>query len=95
MNLMRDAVLNESTDFMNLELSSIHTSDELRSVFIPTPRIVRSLNEFNWIPPDHLIGKVIADRVIRTRSEQNDSAKTDFETRKEYQYFGRQNNSMS
>ena len=33
--------------------------------------------------------------MIRTRSEQNYNAKTDFETRRENQDFGRQNNSMS
>ena len=45
--------------------------------------------------PGNIIGEVTSDRVIRTRSEQNYSAKTDFETRRENKDFGRQNNSMS
>ena len=36
MNLMHDAVLTKSTNFMNLGLSSVHTSDKFGSVFIPT-----------------------------------------------------------
>ena len=39
MNLTRDAVLTESPNFVNLGLSSVHTSDELGSVFIPATRI--------------------------------------------------------
>ena len=92
---MRDAVLTESPNFMNLGLSSVHTSDELGSVFIPTTRIGRPIDGSNLIPPGHIFGEVTADRVIRTRSEQNYSAKTDFETRRENQDFGRQTNSMS
>ena len=95
MNLTRDAVLTESLNFMNLGLLSVHTSDELGSVFIPTTIIVRNIDGSNWLLPGHSIGEVTADRVSRTRSEQNYNAKTDFETRRENQDFGRQNNSMS
>ena len=79
---------------MNLGLSSVHTSDKLRSIFIPTTRIRSPNDGHNWLLPGHCIGKVTADRVIRTRSKQNYNAKIGFETRRENQYFGRQNNSM-
>ena len=68
MNLTRDAVLAESPNFVNLGLSYVETSDELRSVFIPTTRIRIMTDGSNWIPPGHIIGEVTADRVIRTGS---------------------------
>ena len=80
---------------MNLGLSSVHISDELGSVLISTTRIGRLMDGSNWLLPGHLIGDVTADRVSRTRSEHNYNAKTDFETRRENQDFGRQNNYMS
>ena len=95
MNLKCDAILTESPNFVNLGLSSVHTSDELRSVFIPTTIIGRPMDGSNRILSGHRIVEVTADIVSRTRSEQNYSAKTDFETRRENQGFGRQNNSMS
>ena len=95
MNLTRDAVLNKIQNFMNLGLSSVHTSDEIGSVFIPPTIIGRPDDGSNWLPPGHRIGEVAADRVIRMGSGQNYNAKTDFETRRENQDFGRQNNSMS
>ena len=36
MNLARDTVLTKSPNFMDLGLSSVHTTDELGSIFIPT-----------------------------------------------------------
>ena len=83
---------------MNLGLLSVHASDELRSVLIPTNRIGRPTDRSNYLLPGHLIGEVTADRVSRTRSEQNYNDKIYFETRREgvvNQEFGRQNNYMS
>ena len=94
-NLTRDDVFTESPNFMNLGLSSVHTSDELGSVLFPNARIGRPVDRSNWIPPGHLIGEVTTDIVSRTRSEQNYISKNDFETRRENQDFGRQNYSMS
>ena len=45
--------------------------------------------------PGHVFGKATALGVIRTSPEQNYSTKTDFETRKENQYFKWQNISTS
>ena len=70
MNLTHDAVLMESPNFMNLGLSSVHTLDEIGSVFIPTTRIGRPTDGLNWILPGHHIGEVAADRAIRTKSEK-------------------------
>ena len=69
MNLRRDSVITESPKFMNMGLSSVHTLDELRSVFIPTTRIGRPADVSNWLPPYHRIGEVTADIVIRMGSE--------------------------
>ena len=98
MNLVRDTVLTESPNFMNLGLSSVHTSDELGYIFIPTTIIGRPMIGSNWLPPGHHIGEVTADRVSGTRPEKNYNSKSYFETRRGgvvNQYFGRQNNSMS
>ena len=95
MNLTRDAVLAESPNFMNPGLLSVHTSDELGYVVILTNRIRKPTGGSNWLLPGHFIGEVTADRVIKTGSEQNYNARTDFETRGGNQDFGRKNNSMS
>ena len=95
MNFTRDEVLTISPNFMNMGLLSVHASDELGFFSIPATRIGRSIDGSNWILPVHLIGEVTADVMIRTRQEKNYSPKTDFETRRENQYFGRQNNSTS
>ena len=80
---------------MNLGISSVHTSGELRHFSIPTTIIGRPGDGYNWLLPGHIIGEVAAEIMSRTRSEQNYSSKTDFETRRENQDFGRQNISMS
>ena len=98
MNLAHDTVLTKSPNFMNLGVSSVHTSDELVSVCIPTTRIRRPVDGYYWLPPCHLIGEIILDRVSGARPEQNYNSKSDFETRRGgvvNQDFGRQNNSMS
>ena len=94
-NFGSDAVFTEIPNFVNLGLASVHTSDELGSVSIPTTIILTPTDGSNWLPTSHSIGEVTADRVSRTGSEQDNNSKTDFETRRENQYFGRQNNSMS
>ena len=77
----RDAVLTKSPNFMNLGLSPVHASDEFVSFSIPNTRIGSPTDGYNWIPPVRCIGEVIADRMSRTRSDQNCISKTDFETR--------------
>ena len=66
---MSDAVLTESPNFMNLGISSVHISNELGSVFIPTTIIKRPTDVSNWPPLGHIIGEVTVDREIRKRSE--------------------------
>ena len=95
MNLTRDVVLTESPNSVNLGLSSVHTSNELGSVFIPTTIIGTPRDVSNWLPPGHPIDEDTSNRVSRTGSEHDYIAKTDFETRRENQNFGRQNNYMS
>ena len=98
MNLTRDTVFTESPNFMNLGLWYVHKSDELGSIFIPTNRIRRPTDASNWLLPSRHIGEVSADRVSRTRTEQNYNPKSDFETRRGgvvNQYFEVQNISMS
>ena len=71
MNFRSDAVLSESTNFVSLGLASVHTSDELRSVFIPTIIIEAPTDVPNWLPTSLIIGEVKVDRVIRTGSEKD------------------------
>ena len=94
-NLTRDAVITKSPNFVNLGISSVHTSDGLGYAFIPNTRIRRPKYGSKYISPVHCIGEITVDRVSRTGSEQNYNAKTDFGTRRENQDFGCQNNSMS
>ena len=75
MTLRPDTVLTKIPKFTNLGLLSVHTLDELRSVFVPTTRIRRTKNGYNWISPGYIICEVTANRVSRTRSDQNFSAK--------------------
>ena len=56
MKLALDTVLTKSPNFMNPGLSSVHTSDELGSVFIPTTRIGIPTDGSNWLLTDHCIG---------------------------------------
>ena len=98
MNLARDTVLTKIPNFMDLGLSSVHTTDELGPVFIPTTRIGSPMHVSNWIPPGHRISEATVDRVSETRLKQNYNYNSDFETRRGevvYQYFGRNNDSMS
>ena len=95
MNLTRDAVLTKVPNFVNLGLSSVHTLDELGSVFSPTTRIKMPMDVFNWLPPGNCIVEVIAYRVNRTWFEQDYISRTDFLNTRENQDFGRQNSSMS
>ena len=47
MNLTHDAILEESPNFMNLGISSVHTSGKLGSIFIPTTIIGRRMDGSN------------------------------------------------
>ena len=78
MNLTYDAVLTESPNFVNLGILSVHTSDELGSVFVPNTTIGTLTDGSNWLLPGHCIGNVTAYRVIRMGSEQDYNPKTDF-----------------
>ena len=92
---MRDTDLTKSPNFVNLGLSSIHTSDELWSVFILTTRIGTPADGSNLLPPGHFIGEFTQDKVIRTGSDQDYNAKTNFGSMRVNQYFGRQSNPLS
>ena len=80
---------------MNLGISAVHTSDEIRSFSIPSTIFGRMTYGSNWIYPGNLIGKVTESKMSKTRSTQNHSSKTDFENMRGNQYFERQNISMS
>ena len=85
---MCDAVLTKIPNFVNLGLLSVHTSDELGSFFVPTSRIRTPTDGSKWILPGHPIGRITVDRVIRTESEQDYNARTDFETRRKIKILG-------
>ena len=68
MNFTRDAIINKSPNFMNLGLSAVNTSNELRPFSILTIRTGSPIDGSNCLPPGYLIGEVTAARMIRTRS---------------------------
>ena len=80
---------------MHLGLPAVNASYELRSFGTPATIFGRPIDGSNWSAPGHIFEEVTADRMSRTRIEQNYSYKTDFENRRENQNFGRQNISMS
>ena len=86
---MINIVGTKAPGFMHLELPSVNTQDELRSFGTPANRFRRPTDESIWSAPDHVFVEVTVVGMSRTRSEQSYSYKTDFETRKENQDFGR------
>ena len=49
MNFGSDTVLSKNPNFMNFGLSPVNTIDELRSVIVPTTRVVRPTNGSDWL----------------------------------------------
>ena len=88
-NFMRNVVGTEIPDFMHLGLPAVNASDELGSFGTPATRVGRPIYGSNWCVPGHVFGEATAVGVSGTRSEKNYSSKTDFETRRENQDFGR------
>ena len=80
---------------MYLGLLAVNASDELRSFGTPATRLGSLADVPNWSAPVHVFGSFTAVGMSGTRSEQNYSYKTDFETKRENQDFGRQNISLS
>ena len=89
------AVGTKAPEIMHLGIPAANASDELRSFVTPATRFGRTEDGSNWSARVHIFGEVTAAEMSRTRSEQNYSHKTDFESRKENQDFGHQNISMS
>ena len=98
MNFGSDTVLSESPDFMDFGLSSVNTTDELGSVFVPTTNVGRSKDGYNCLPPGYNISESTVDRVIGTKAKNHYNFKSEFETRRDKMFdqdFGRQNDPMS
>ena len=95
MNFGSDTVLSKSPKFMNFGLSSVKTTGELGYVFVPTTRVRRPTNGSNYIPPSHAISEATVDRASKAKAKNHYNFKSDFETRREIQDFGRQNDPMS
>ena len=94
-NFMRNAVGTKSPTFMNLWLPAVHTSNELGSFSTPATIVGRPTDGSNCRAPGHVFGEATAVGVSGTRSEQNCSPKTDFETIRGNQHFERHGISMS
>ena len=84
-NLTRNSVGTESPDFMDLGILAVHASYELRLFGAPATIFGRPTDGLSWSAPSHVFGEATAVGVSGTRSEQNYSSKTDFETRKRTQ----------
>ena len=66
-----DNVLSESINFMDFGLSSVNTTYELGSIFIPTTRSEMPTDGSNWLPPGHDISEATADRASRTNAKNH------------------------
>ena len=71
MNFGSDTVLSESPNFVDFELSSVNTTDDLRSVFFPNTIIGMPIDVFNWLPSGHEMSEVTADRVSGTNAKNH------------------------
>ena len=90
-----NAVGTEAPEFVYLGIPDVNASDKFSSFGKPNTKVGRPTDGSNWYVLGNVFGEVTAFGVSGTRSEQNYSYKTDFETRRENQDFGRQNISMS
>ena len=98
MNLVNNTVLSESANLMDFGMLYVHTSDELRSIFVPINRIKRPIDGSYSLLPDHFISGDIADRVSGTKAKKQYNFKVEFETSRDKvvdTYFGLQNGPMS
>ena len=95
MDFTSNAIRTEASDFVHLGLLYVNAPDVLRSFVYPATRFGGPTDGFNYSAPSNIFGEVIVIGMSGTRSEQNNRYKTDFETRRENQDFGRQNISMS
>ena len=80
---------------MHLGILAVNELAELNPFDAPATSVRRTTDGSNWSAPGNVFGGVILVGIIGMRSEQNYSYKTDFETTRKNQYFGRQNISMS
>ena len=79
---MGNAVGTEPPDLMHLGLMAVNALDELRCFGTLATRVGRPTDGFNWSAPGNCFGEVTASGMSGTRSEQNYSYKTGFETRR-------------
>ena len=82
MDFNSDSVGIEALDFVHLGILAVNASDELNPFCTPDTRARQPTNGYHWSGLGHVSGEVTAVGMRRTRSEQNYSYKTDFETRK-------------
>ena len=78
MNFASDTVFSKSPNFMDLGLSSVDTTDELRSVFTTTTRIDSENHESYWILRSLCISKSSADRVSSKKEKNHYNIENDF-----------------
>ena len=89
MDFASNIVQTEESQFMDLGLTAVNTSDEFSIQGTPGNRIIRTTDGSHWSVPDHIFGKVTAVGTIAPSSEQDYSYKIDFEIWRENQDFGR------
>ena len=95
MDFMSNAVRTEGTNFVHFGILAVNTSDELNPFGTPATRVISLTDGSHWYTLGSVFVKGIAIGMSGMRPEQKYSYKTDLETRRENQDFGRQNISMS
>ena len=98
MDFVGDAVHSDSQKFIDFGLLFVNTTNELRSIFIPTTIFGRPTDDSNGILPGHVISEATVDRVRWTKAKNHYNFKNEFGTRRDKmvdQDFERQNDAMS
>ena len=90
-----NAIATEAPDFVHLGLPTTNASDERNPFDTPATRIIRLMYGSHCYALGLVFGEFTAVVMSGTRSEQNYSQRSNFETRRENQEFGHKNISMS
>ena len=95
MDFFSNTVRTKGPNFVDLGIPAVNESDEVNIFGTPATIIRRPMDGFRWYAPDHIFGKASAAGMSATRSEQDNTYKTDFQIWRENRNFGRQYNSTS
>ena len=86
MNFASNPDLGESPKFVDLRLSTAHTTDKLKSIIDPVTIVGGLTDNSDRLPSSHSISKVAAGRVSETKEYSDYIKKSEFETMKVFEF---------